>query len=441
MQAQALFGTPWLSRLQQLGCDQLLVAYSGGLDSRCLLQAAVAFVAAHPAFRLTALHVHHGLNPAAEQWVSHCQQVCAELGVALRVERVQLSVGPRQSLEAVARSARYQVLARHMSPTTALLTAHHLDDQLETLLLALKRGAGPRGLGAMAPEQPFASGMLLRPLLHCSRQQLEQWAQRQGWQWIEDDSNQDQRFDRNFLRHSIVPPLVARWPGLAATAARSAELCREQESLLAEIAAADLALCLTDNHNLQIEPMLGLSEPRRHNLLRHWLRQRCGQVPSAEQLRRIWPEVVLARADATPALVWAAGIIRRYAGQLWLTPAAAPAPIDLPIPDLPLHWQGECGELRLQPVAAQAQLRQPGDAEPLSLRFAQAGSLRVQPLTRAHSRELKKIWHEYGVAPWLRDRWPLLFYGEQLAAIPGLCVCRGFAGQGAGLALSWQPRA
>lgn len=430
----------WISRLRQLGVNRLLLAYSGGLDSLCLLHMAVAFVARHPEFSLQALHVHHGLNPAADDWVAHCQLTCDRLGVPLRVERVGVHREARQSLEAVAREVRYQALAAQMSPTTALLTAHHQDDQLETLLLALKRGAGPRGLGGMPPEQTFGSGWLIRPLLATSRPQLVALAESAGWQWIEDDSNQDQRFDRNFLRHSIVPVLSQRWPAIATTAARSATLCREQEQLLLEVAEADLAGAITPQGGLLLRCLHPLSMPRRHNLLRHWLRKCCGQVPEAEALQRIWSEVVLARADASPALQWHGGVIRRYADSLWLTPSLGPIPPTCWISTWPAQWQGAAGSLRLLPVERAAQLRMPTTAEAVSLRFAVAGSQRLHPLERAHSRELKKLWHEYQIAPWLREQWPVLFYGEQIAAIPGVLVCRGFEAslEAPGLAWQWQ---
>ena len=427
----------WLSA--HLTPAPLLVGYSGGLDSHVLLCWLARFVARFPAFSLQAVHVHHGLNPLADAWAAHCQRVCAELGVPLIIERVAVMVARRESLEARAREARYRALAQHLPAGGYLLTAHHQDDQLETLLLALKRGSGVRGLAAMPPRQPFAQGELIRPLLDCARASLQRWAEEQGLRWIEDDSNQDERFDRNFLRAQILPRLQARWPSFGETAGRSASLCAEQEALAEELAAQDRARCERVDGSLSIAALSELSIPRRHNLLRGWLRHHSGVAPERAALLRIWPEVVEARADAAPQLVTACGQIRRFDGALYLlseNPIAQPEPRLLSGPG---PWLVGCHRLSLDRVELGAQLRLPRDDEPLSLRFAVSGSLRTQPVGRVGSRPLKKLWQEYRVAPWLRDQVPLLFYGETLVAAVGLFICQAGAAEGEpGLQLRWE---
>ncbi len=427
----------WLSA--QLTPAPLLVGYSGGLDSHVLLLWLARFVARHPEFSLQAVHVHHGLNPLADGWALHCQHVCDALGVALIVERVAVTVARRESLEARAREARYRVLAQHLPLGGYLLTAHHQDDQLETLLLALKRGAGVRGLAAMPHRQPFAQGELIRPLLDCSRASLQGWAEAQGLRWIEDDSNQDERFDRNFLRAQILPRLQARWPSFGETACRSASLCAEQEALAEELAEQDRSQCERPDGSLSIAAMSSLSIPRRHNLLRGWCRHHTGSVPERGALLRIWPEVVEARVDASPQLVTSCGEIRRFEGSLYLL---REAPLAIPEPQL-LNWPGAwpvgSHTLTLARVEQGAQLRLPRDGELVTLRFAVAGSLRTQPVGRAGSRPLKRLWQEYGVAPWLRDQIPLLFYGETLVAAVGLFICQAGCAEGeSGLQLIWQ---
>ena len=427
----------WLSA--QLTPAPLLVGYSGGLDSHVLLLWLARFVARHPEFSLQAVHVHHGLNPLADGWAQHCQRVCDALGVPLIIERVAVREARRESLEARAREARYRALAQHLPAGGYLLTAHHQDDQLETLLLALKRGAGVRGLAAMPHRQPFAQGELIRPLLDCSRASLQRWADEQQLEWIEDDSNQDERFDRNFLRAQILPRLQARWPSFGETACRSATLCAEQEALAEELAYQDRSQCERPDGSLSIEAMRSLSIPRRHNLLRGWCRHLSGLVPERGALLRIWPEVVEARVDASPQLVTSCGVIRRFDGGLYLLTAA---PISLPEPQL-LEWPGSwpvgSHTLGLVRVERGAQLRLPREGELVSLRFAVAGSLRTQPVGRAGSRSLKKLWQEYGVAPWLRDQIPLLFYGETLVAAVGLFICQAGCAEGeSGLQLIWQ---
>jgi tRNA(Ile)-lysidine synthetase-like protein len=208
------------------GSRGLLVAFSGGLDSTVLLVLAARFARAH-GLALNALHVHHGLSPHADDWVAHCEGVCRQLAVPLIVERVQLCRGNGESLEAQARAARYERLAAHLGEGEWLLTAHHQDDQLETLLLALKRGAGLRGLAGMVASQPFAAGHLLRPLLDMSRAELAEAAQSLPYGWVEDESNEDPSYDRNFLRQQIIPLLKDRWPAMARTTARTMALCAE----------------------------------------------------------------------------------------------------------------------------------------------------------------------------------------------------------------------
>lgn len=424
------------------GSAGLLVAFSGGLDSTLLLVLAMQYAREH-GLPLRALHVHHGLSPHADDWVAHCESVCLQLAVPLMVERVTLARGNGESLEAQARAARYQRLTARMREGEWLLTAHHQDDQLETLLLALKRGAGLRGLAGMLPCQPFAAGLLLRPLLDISRAELAQAAAALPYGWVEDESNQDVSYDRNFLRQQLIPQLKARWPAIARTAARSMALCAEQEALLGELAESDWLLA-GEGEALQIGPLQALSPTRRNNLLRYWIRRQGGEMPSREQLGRLWQEVALARGDANPQLNWGGLSCRRYQGRLYLVaPQLQPCHQMLPLivgesltlPDglgtLVVRWQ-EAGE---------GLLRLPRADEPLSVRFQVAPGIPLKPLGRVGSRRMKKLLQEYGVPSWQRGRIPILYYGEQVAAVAGLFVCDGFMAQGAGLHCHWQARA
>ena len=216
---------------------QLLVGFSGGLDSTVLLHRLKLWRDQEPDVQLRALHVHHGLSPHAEDWVAHCEALCATWGIPLSVERVRLQ-DEGLGTEAQARKARYAAFARVVQPGEVLVTAQHLDDQCETFLLALKRGSGPAGLSAMPERTDFAGTQLIRPLLRETRASLETWARTHQLSWIEDESNQDDSYDRNFLRLRVVPLLTERWPHFADATARSAMLCAEQESLLDELLTA-----------------------------------------------------------------------------------------------------------------------------------------------------------------------------------------------------------
>ncbi|HCC7937922.1 TPA: tRNA lysidine(34) synthetase TilS, partial [Klebsiella pneumoniae] len=209
---------------------QLLVAFSGGLDSTVLLHQLVLLREQDPSLTLRAVHVHHGLSAHADDWVAHCRQICQQWQVPLVVHRVTLARGGL-GVEAHARAARYQAFQDTLNAGEVLVTAQHQDDQCETLLLALKRGSGPTGLSAMAPSSAFAGSRLLRPLLNETRESLRQWALAHQLSWIEDESNQDDTYDRNFLRLRVIPVLRERWPHFSEAVARSASLCAEQEQL------------------------------------------------------------------------------------------------------------------------------------------------------------------------------------------------------------------
>lgn len=413
-----------------------LVAFSGGLDSTVLLHQLLLLRTRQPGVQLRAIHVHHGLSPFADSWVAHCEQLCAQWQIPLVVVRVTL-VNNGEGIEAQARAARYQAFADALMPGEVLLTAQHLDDQCETFLLALKRGSGPAGLAAMPERMPFAGTQLIRPLLRHSRGTLEQWAQQYALSWIEDESNGDASFDRNFLRLEVLPRLMARWPHFAQATARSAALCGEQEQLLDELLAQELAAAIADNGALRIASLRELSDVRRAALLRRWLAQQGAVMPSRAMLNRIWQEVALAREDATPCLRFGEFAVRRFQDCLWWVKNIAgqrdteliwALPGTLTLPDA-------LGALSLLPGG---ELRAPEPQEMVSVRFQAPGLLHI--VGRSGGRKLKKIWQELGVAPWQRDTTPLLFYGETLiAAADRFVTQQGQKRDGEqGVRLEWQ---
>ncbi|MHC5177811.1 tRNA lysidine(34) synthetase TilS [Serratia rhizosphaerae] len=405
---------------EQLGtCRQLLLAFSGGLDSSVLLHVLTQLRRRHPELQLRALHVHHGLSRFADRWVMHCQQQCDAWRVPLTVRHVQLD--PRAGgIEAAARDARYQALQTALQPGESLLTAQHLDDQCETFLLALKRGSGPAGLSAMAACGALGEHVLLRPLLGVSRQQLEHYAKQHQLDWIDDDSNQDARFDRNFLRLQILPLLQQRWPHFAEATARSASLCAEQEQLLDELLAEQLQTLLDDERSLAIDGLSACSAARRFALLRRWIAGFAVSMPAREQLQRVWGEVALARRDAEPQLRLGNYQIRRFRQRLYLLPPLADLRDQcLAWPDeAPLALPGGLGVLSRE--GGPDTVRAPLPQQHVSVRFGVSGTLRI--VGRAHSRSAKKLWQELGIPPWQRERIPLLYYDDQLIAAPGVFI-------------------
>ncbi len=416
---------------------QFLLAFSGGLDSTVLLHHFMLWRQQFPELQLRAIHIHHGLSPHADEWVSHCQKVCAQWQIPLQVVRVQV-VNEGEGLEAQARKARYQAFAAALIPGEVLATAQHLDDQCETFLLALKRGSGPAGLSAMPEKLPFAGTQHIRPLLNQTRESLQQWALHHRLSWIEDESNNDARFDRNFLRLTVLPLLNARWPHFADAVARSAALCGEQEQLLDELLAEELATAMTDEGALRIDALHGVSDIRRRALLRRWLAQRGAVMPSRAMLDRLWQEVALAREDATPNLRLGEFAVRRYQSCLWWTRAIdsqRETQLCWPAPFNPLSLPAGLGELLL---VAGGEIRAPGANERVTVRFQAPGMVHI--VGRNGGRKLKKLWQELGVAPWLRDTTPLLFYGETLIAAAGVFVTQDGrkSAEQTGVQLEWR---
>ncbi|MFK3662945.1 tRNA lysidine(34) synthetase TilS [Scandinavium sp. NPDC088450] len=395
--------------------SHVLVAFSGGLDSTVLLHQLTHWREQTPGATLRAVHIHHGLSVNADGWVEHCQLVCAQWQVPLEVVRVTLAQ-KGLGIEAQAREARYEAIRQTLQQGEVLVTAQHLDDQCETLLLALKRGSGPAGLSAMAAESDFYGTKLIRPLLAESREVLEQWAREHHLSWIEDESNQDDDYDRNFLRLRVLPLLNERWSHFSQAVSRSAQLCGEQEQLLDELLAEELSSLCGKEGQLAIEPMLSMSAVRRGALLRRWLAQHQAAMPSREMLERLWREVALAREDANPQVRLGDYTVRRYQQQLWWVPVATPAPQEWPDITQPLRLSGD-EELSL--INGQ-DIRKPAPGERASVRYTAGGTLHI--VGRNGGRKLKKIWQELGVAPWLRETTPLLFYGETLIAAAGYFV-------------------
>ncbi|OCH54398.1 tRNA lysidine(34) synthetase TilS [Vibrio sp. ZF57] len=416
---------------------RLIVAFSGGVDSRVLLELAAQFAKSHH-IDCCAVHVHHGLSNNADYWAEQCKTWCDALSVSLFIERVSLDISRGESVEKLARDARYQALKKHIRQGDVLVTGQHIDDQVETFLLALKRGSGPKGLSSMAKVMPFSGAHIVRPLLSVTRTDIEVAARDMALTWVEDESNQDVRFDRNFIRHQVTPTLTERWPSFRESVSRSAQLCAEQELLLDELLESHLQQALTEKHSLSIEVLSQYSDLLRARLLRMWL-SRCNQpMPSQKQLKLIWDEVACAQADANPKLVLNEVEVRRFNHQLHVVKETK---------DLS-NWQSDIsmeeslvlpdglGELHLTSAACDG-VSNHCDAQHFSLNTTR-GTLRVifnpeglsaHPVGRGHSRKLKKLFQEYQVPSWLRRRTPILMDGDRVIAVLGLFVDKNYEGQ------------
>jgi tRNA(Ile)-lysidine synthase len=401
--------TPWLA------APSWRVAFSGGLDSSVLLHLLTRLAARQAVPPISAIHVHHGLQPAAEAWPTHCARFCAEREVPLQILRVQ--VAPGASQEQAARQARYAAISELLAPGEVVLLGQHRDDQAETLLFRLLRGAGVRGLSAMPSTRALGAGCLLRPLLECGRQELEAYARAQGLQWVEDPSNQQLRYARNYLRQNILPALHARWPQASASLARSAWHMAEAQGLLDELAVLDLASAQSPSRfpwlpipSLALAPLQQLSAARQRNALRHWLAE-FTSLPDSDHWAG-WQALRDAGVDAAPRWCLASGELHRADQWLWFLSGSWLDPVTGPVawPDIsqPLVLPGN-GQVRLLGEL---------DIQGLHVRYRQGGE-QLHIAGRGH-RDLKRLLNEAGVPGFVRGRLPLLYRGEALLAVANL---------------------
>ena len=394
---------------------QLWLGYSGGLDSSVLLH-----LLASAGIPVRALHIHHGLSPQADVWQAHCESQARALGIECQSVAVVVDSADG-GLEQGARVARYRAFEKAMAPGDQILLAHHGDDQVETFLLRLLRGAGVQGLAAMAEYRGFAPGKaLLRPLLGVTRQQLEAYARQYGLDWIEDESNQNLNLDRNYLRSVVVPALAKRWP-VARQVARAADNLRESAELLDEVAAEDLQVCDVRRErfgqSIDLVALKPLSLARRKNLLRGWVRSLAQQAPESAHLDQLLGQLS-ATDDAQPEVRLSGLVARRFRDRLYLTPQLQP--LDL-TGDAGGVWEWDGLSDLVLPVGWTLSPSAGWPAADYRICFRRGGE-RAQPRARAHSQTLKKLLQEYALEPWLRDRVPLVYRNEQLVAVGDLFV-------------------
>ena len=407
-----------------------VVAYSGGMDSHVLL-AVTRQAAARLAVPVRAIHVNHRLHPDAGRWQAHCVQVCAELGVPLQVIAVDAAAAPGQSPEACAREARYAALRQALRRDEVLLFAHHQDDQAETFLLQLLRGAGPRGLAAMPRLSAFAAGRLFRPFLPLPRTQLREFAMRCGLQWVEDPGNRDERYARNYLRHQVLPLLKARWPGLGKTISRSAQWCAQAQQLIERDSQALLAAARSaaEPRCLALQRLEEYTLPQQAQILRTWLQQLQLDRPGAGHLQQILQCLIPARQDAVPVVRWATTEVRRYRSLLYagrVLPAADQAAYRWDITHTArlklAHWV-------LQASAEQGRgLRQAACGGGLEVRFRHGGERCA--LAGGRHQSLKKRLQQLAVPPWERSRIPLLLLDGQVVAIGDRWISPAYTARG-----------
>jgi tRNA(Ile)-lysidine synthase len=397
---------------------RLALALSGGLDSVSLLHALLALRDTYP-FSLRAVHVHHGLSSNANHWADFCARLCATHAIDLTTHRVQIARDDAAGIEAAARRERQRIFAD--LDADFLLTAHQQDDQAETLLLQLLRGAGPKGLAAMPELQQRRHwrAAQLRPLLGVARADVLEHAQAHGLEWVDDDSNRDIRYRRNALRQQVMPLLAAHFPGSPATLARAAALQADATELLDDLARLDAAAAIAGDR-LDCAVLAGLSRPRARNLLRHFIERHHLPLPNARQLDEALHQLLDARRDARVCVGLGAREVWRFRGGAYLVPRG-------PRLAAPVRWQGETllavpsagASVRLDGVIGAGLKRAVLAAGEVTLGVRQGGE-RLRLHAGGPHRSLKNLMQEHAIPPWQRDRLPLLWCDGQLLWAAGI---------------------
>jgi tRNA(Ile)-lysidine synthase len=403
---------------------EVCVAVSGGIDSMSLLDAFWR-IAPERGLALSALHINHGLSPRAPQWQAFCREWCSRKGIVLTCEKVEVERASGLGLEAAARRARYAAFERVAA--RYLVLAHHLDDQIETLLIQLLRGAGVRGLGAMPVLAPPGSGRpqtgpgILRPLLTVTRAQIEDYARQHALDWVEDESNLDVALERNFLRHEVLPLIASRFPGYRETLARSARNLADAAALAEALAEIDLH-SVREGEGLDAPALGRLSRARALNVLRHVFALRALPMPPRARLAEALRQCLESAADARVEVRFGAVSIRRHRDRIVLVENAA-------APDWEGLWQGEdtlllpggLGCMRFVPTTGEGISRARLASAPVRVRFRRGGEKLSLGRGRPR-RDLKRLLQEAGVPHWERARLPLLFCGDELAWAPGIGI-------------------
>lgn len=420
-------------------CNNIFIGYSGGIDSHVLLDLLVN--TPEIKHKITAVYIHHGLQACADDWAEHCRIISNAYSVNFRVLKVNAHAFQGQSPEEAARNVRYQAFREILAANDILLFAQHRNDQLETVLLQLFRGAGLKGLSGMPVAIEFSKGMLIRPLLEIDQHDIRDYAQQQKLQWIEDPSNQDVRFERNYLRQQVIPLLKQRWPGIETTVSRSAGHCAQAQTLLSADAREKMfALYDSQCQCLSVPGLLEQNDITQQWIVREWLNHLNVRMPSLKVMTTILQDVVLARREANPVVQLDGYTIQRYRDGLYVVS-------DVVKPELShvVIWK-KCFEPLIlarngQLIAEEARngiARHIWEQGLIQVKYRQGGE-KLSLANRDGRHSLKKLYQEAGIAPWLRDLIPLIYINGELAAVGTHWMSASFYVQGeASIKLLWQ---
>ncbi|MFK7794419.1 MAG: tRNA lysidine(34) synthetase TilS [Gammaproteobacteria bacterium] len=403
----------------------IYIAYSGGIDSTVLLHA-TNIACQQSNHSLTAIHINHQIHANSSQWAEHCIEQCRKLNIEINTICVDVEQFSQQGGEGAARDARYEAFENTLDGLDVLFTAHHADDQIETMLLQLFRGAGAHGLASCAQTRTLGNALLIRPLLEISRQQIEHYAEQNQLQWCDDPSNDYLVHDRNYLRHEVMPLLHTRWQGLRETIGRSSQWQSESSQMLDSLAEQDAKEAVDEDHRLSIKELVILDNVRLKNVLRWWIRTAGYLLPNADVLDSIIKDAVHSRSDCEARIRWQNYEIRKYRDQLYLQTVNMDH-------DATLSYQWDLQQPLTLPELDLILTRQQLDhfgvnlskVEQLTVSFRRGGEV-MRPRGRGCQKELKTLFQEQGVEPWERNRIPLIFHNQQLIFVWGYWIGEGY---------------
>ena len=414
--------------------EKYWIGFSGGADSTALLQALHEIEDQLPA-PIHAVHFDHGLQPQAPDWRAHCEAFCAQRDIPFLSEKLEIRKEARKSLEAEARDSRYRAVTRILGEDEMYLTAHHAEDQAETLFLNLMRGSGLEGLAGIPVLRNLGSGWVARPLLDVHRSELEKFLHQRGIEWLEDPSNEDTAFDRNFLRHELFPRLESRWPGLSRRLSRTARNARASAAALTLFIENQSGELLGDPMRMSVQKLLELDENMQALILRQWLRKHEVPVLPESRLRELLEQLAKGQPDSQPEARWGDWQVKRYRNDLWLHRRG-------PFEGCAERTWTSGMEIDLGPESGRYVLVGDETAIPPGWRVgSRKASSRIRPIEAGPSRKIKTYFQSASVPPWLRLGIPVLYWDDEPVALgdwaQGHRLWQWLAENG--LELEWQP--
>ncbi len=416
---------PLLEKFQKNKPIKITVGFSGGLDSTVLLHALNQLKIDQRDFQLSAFHVNHQLQKGADSWEYFCQHFCQKYSISFHSARVIIDRDSKSGIEATARDARYQAFHEHLGDQELLLTAHHLDDHIETVFLKLLRGTGVEGAMGILPFSNFKKLNIVRPLLAFDRDSLLRYAEKQELMWIDDPSNASEQFDRNYLRRKVLPHIEQRWPAYKQTINRFTQNVTDINNVTHEITQADYSTTFNENDaSLDLQALAKLTIERQSLLLRFWIKELGYEVPNQKHIQQIL-KGVNARHDANPQVCWNDVQIRRYRSKLFLFSRDDQFIMQEYSWDLrePLFIPG-VGTLDVTHVVG-AGIKKDYFQRSVNVKFRIGGEV-CRPHKRSHAHTLKKLLQENSIPPWQRDKLPLIVIQNEIAAVVGEFYCDPF---------------